>query len=79
MSYIIIVLFFAMWFASAISIIPNIIPYANDLKIWQQIVVSIIIIMGAPFMLIVQAIELILDAFLEEGWNDDDDDNKFGY
>ena len=32
-------------------------------------------------MLIVQAIELILDVFLEEGWNDndDDDDNKFGY
>ena len=29
-------------------------------------------------MLIAQAIELILDAFLAEGWNDDDDD-KFGY
>ena len=29
-------------------------------------------------MLIVQAIELILDIFLEEGWNDDND-NKFGY
>ena len=78
MNYIIIVLFFAMWFASAISMIPNIIPYANELGIWQQIFVSIIIIIGAPFMLIVQAIELILDAFLAEGWNDDDDD-KFGY
>ena len=78
MNYIIIVLFFAMWFASAISMIPNIIPYANELGIWQQIFVSIIIIIGAPFMLIVQAIELILDAFLAEGWDDDDDD-KFGY
>lgn len=78
MNYIIIVLFFAMWFASAISMIPNIIPYANELGIWQQIFVSIIIIIGTPFMLIVQAIELILDAFLVEGWNDDDDD-KFGY
>ena len=78
MNYIIIVLFFAMWFASAISMIPNIIPYANELGIWQQIVISIIIIIGAPFMLIVQAIELILDAFLAEGWNDDDDD-KFRY
>lgn len=71
MNYIIIV-FFAMWFASAISMIPNIVPYANELGIWQQIFVSIIIIIGAPFMLIVQAIELILDAFLAEGWNDDD-------
>ena len=78
MNYIMIVLFFAMWFASAISIISNIVPYANDLKTWQQIFVSIIIMIGAPFMLIVQAIELILDAFLAEGWNDNDDD-KFGY
>lgn len=78
MNYIMIVLFFAMWFASAISIIPNIAPYANELEIWKQIIVSIVIIVGAPFMLIVQAIELILDIFLEEGWNDDDD-NKFGY
>lgn len=78
MNYIIIVLFFAMWFASTISIISNIAPYVNELEIWKQIVVSIVIIVGAPFMLIVQAIELILDAFLAEGWNDDDDD-KFGY
>lgn len=78
MNYIMIVLFFAMWFASAISVISNITPYANDLEIWKQIIIGIVVIFGAPFMLIVQAIELILDIFLEEGWNDDDD-NKFGY
>lgn len=73
MEYIVLVLFFAMWFAAAISIIPNIAPYANELETWKQIVVSAVVIMGAPFMLIVQAIELILDTFLAEGWNDDDD------
>lgn len=78
MNYIMIVLFFAMWFASAISVISNIAPYANDLEAWKQIIVSIVVILGAPFMLIVQAIELILDIFLEEGWNDNND-NKFGY
>ena len=78
MNYIMIVLFFAMWFASTIFIISNIAPYANDLEIWKQIIIGIVVIFGAPFMLIVQAIELILDIFLEEGWNDDDD-NKFGY
>ena len=78
MNYIMIVLFFTMWFASAISVISNIAPYANDLETWKQIIVSIVVILGAPFMLIVQAIELILDIFLEEGWNDDND-NKFGY
>ena len=73
MEYIVLVLFFAMWFAAAISIIPNIAPYANELETWKQIVVSAVVIVGAPFMLIVQAIELILDTFLAEGWNDDDD------
>ena len=73
MEYIVLVLFFAMWFAAAISIIPNIAPYANELETWKQIVVSAVVIVGAPFMLIVQAIELILDTFLAEGWNDDND------
>lgn len=76
MEYIVLVLFFAMWFAAAISIIPNIAPYANELETWKQIVVSAVVIVGAPFMLIVQAIELILDTFLAEGWNDDDDNGQ---
>ena len=74
----IILLFFIMWFSAAISIIPNIAPYTKELSTWQQLLVSAIIIIGAPFMLVTQAIELILDIFLAEGWNGDDDD-KFGY
>ena len=68
----ILLLFFIMWFAAAISIIPTIAPYANKLEPWKQMIISAIIIVGSPFMLITQAIELILDCFLEEGWNDDD-------
>jgi len=67
-----------MWFAAAISIVPSIAPYTKELSVWQQLFISVIIIIGAPFMLVTQAIELILDAFLAEGWNNDDDD-KFGY
>ena len=72
MNYIILLLFFIMWFAAAISIIPTIAPYAKELSVRQQLFISAIIIIGAPFMLVTQAIELILDAFLAEGWNDDD-------
>lgn len=68
-----------LWFAAAILILPNIAPYANDLSFWKQTIVAIVAILGAPFMLVTQAIELILDAFLAEGWNNDDDDDKFGY
>ena len=72
------IIIYILWFAAAISILPNIAPYANDLSFWKQVIVAIVAILGAPFMLVTQAIELILDAFLAEGWNNDDDD-KFGY
>ena len=72
------IIVYILWFAAAISIMPKIAPYANDLSFWKQAIVAIVAILGAPFMLVTQAIELILDAFLAEGWNNDDDD-KFGY
>lgn len=72
------IIVYILWFAAAISIMPNITPYTNDLSFWKQAIVAIVVILGAPFMLVTQAIELILDAFLAEGWNNDDDD-KFGY
>ena len=72
------IIVYILWFAAAISIMPNIAPCANDLSFQKQAFVAIVAILGAPFMLVTQAIELILDAFLAEGWNNDDDD-KFGY
>lgn len=72
------IIVYILWFAAAISIMPNIAPHANDLSFWKQTIVVMVVILGAPFMLVTQAIELILDAFLAEGWGNDDDD-KFGY
>ena len=69
------IIVYILWFAAAISIMPSIAPYANDLSFWKQAIVAIL---GAPFMLVTQVIKLILDAFLAERWNNDDDD-KFGY
>ena len=62
----------SFWFSAATSIIGNIGPFTNKLNIWKQIMIIITIFIGTPFMLVTQAIELILDIFLEEGWNDDD-------
>lgn len=61
-----------LWLTAAILIVPNIAPYANDLNLWQQAIVVVIVVIGAPFMLITQAIELVLDIFLTDGWNDDE-------
>ena len=75
MSFLLIVIQF-IWFSAIILTVPNIMPYAKELGFFKQIIVIITIILGAPFMLITQAIELILDAFLTEGW-DNDDENKY--
>ena len=64
---------FALWVAAAILIIPSIIPFIpEDLSFIKQIIVGLVTIIGAPFILITWAIEIILDLFLEEGWDDND-------
>ena len=74
MNYIMYIIILIMWFGAALSVIPSVTPAAKNLKNWEQFIVALIIIIGAPFMLLVQGLEMILDCFLEEGWNDDDDD-----
>ena len=37
----------------------------------EKIIVCLVILLGAPFMLITQAIELILDSFIDGGQNED--------
>ena len=46
------IIVYILWFAAAISIMPNIAPYANDLSFWKQSIVAIVAILGAPFMLV---------------------------
>lgn len=71
------ILFIIMWLAAAVSIISGILPFVPETNIGKQIMIFLIVLIGAPFMLITQGIEIILDSLLNEGWNDDDDD-KFG-
>ena len=70
MIYIILIL----WCASAISIFPNIAPFCQELKWYDKVAVFVITVVGAPFMLIVQALEILLANYLGEGWDSDDED-----
>ena len=72
MNYIMYIIILIMWFGAALSVIPSVVPAAKNLKNWEQFVVALIIIIGAPFMLFVQGLEMILECFLGEGWDDDD-------
>lgn len=68
MNYIMYIIILIMWFGAALSVAPA----AKNLKNWEQFVVALIIIIGAPFMLFVQGLEMVLECFLGEGWDDDD-------
>lgn len=78
MNYIMYIIILIMWFGAALSVIPSVAPAAKNLKNWEQFIIALIIIIGAPFMLFVQGLETVLECFLGEGWDDDDVD-KFGY
>ena len=72
MNYIMYIFILLMWFGASLSIMPTVAPAAKELKFWEQTIVATIIIIGAPFMLFVQGLELLLGCFLGEGWDDDD-------
>lgn len=71
------ILLLVLWMAIAIPIAANIAPYASSIGLRRQIIVIVLVIIGAPIMLLAQSLELLLDNYLEEGWNSDDED-KFG-
>ena len=61
-----------LWFMCAVLVWNGIAPYVGELTAGRQCLILLVLIIGAPFMLVAQAFEIILDCFLEEGWNDDD-------
>lgn len=75
---IILILFIAVWGSAVIDMAIGMQDCVGDLTWWQKGIVSIIITLGAPFVLITHGIELLLDIIMPEGWDDDDDDKK-GY
>ena len=74
MSIIMIIIIYIVWIAIAVSMMSNISPYAYELKFWHKVVVFLTILIGAPIILLAQAIEAIIQSFMPDGWEDDDND-----
>ena len=72
MNYIMYIIILLMWFGASLSVMQTVAPAAKNLKFWEQMIVATVIIVGAPFMLFVQGLELLLSCLLGEGWDDDD-------
>ena len=67
-----------LWVSFSIGMIFDLTEYIKELTVSEQVAVLIILILGAPILYLSSGIIRLLDQFLEEGWDDDDDD-KFGY
>lgn len=67
-----------LWISFSIGMIFDLTEYIRKLNALEQVAVLIILILGAPILYLSSGIVSLLDQFLEEGWDNDDDD-KFGY
>lgn len=67
-----------LWISFSIGMIFDLTEYIKKLNALEQVAVLIILVLGAPILYLSSGIVSLLDQFLEEGW-DNDDDNKFGY
>ena len=62
-----------LWMTLAALVIIQYAPYCNELTFIQQLIVCIIFILIGPIILFSSIFEVLLDCFMPEGWNDNDD------
>ena len=66
---------FALYFIISLFMVEAFLPTILQTAMPNAIFVIIIVILTAPILLANYIIEKILEMFLPEGWNDDDDDS----
>lgn len=62
-----------LWSVMSILVMIEYAPYCKDLSWQDQLLVSIIFLIGGPIFTIANILETILDCILPEGWGDDND------
>lgn len=68
-----------IWFTSVISMLGNLLPVMENLGILERGAVVIIILIGAPIMGAASIVTWLLDCFLDEGWDELDEDDDEWY
>lgn len=66
-----------LWLMFSTLAIIEYASFCKDLKVSEQIIVSIIFLIGGPIFAAANILETILDCILPEGWNDDDNDRFY--
>jgi hypothetical protein len=60
-----------LWAIISLLIMIQYAPACKDLSNNDKLIVGIIFMIGGPFFAIVNILEVFLDCFLPEGWDDD--------
>lgn len=62
-----------LWATMSFLIMMQYAPVCKDLSSNDKIIVGIIFIIGGPIFVMANVLEAMLDCFLPEGWDDDND------
>lgn len=61
----------AVWFILAAKLIMNFWDTMDEIGVLAQLVLMLVLTIGAPFFFIVEILELVIDLLLPEGWDSD--------
>ena len=59
----------AVWFILAARLIMNFWDIMDEIGVLAQLVLMLVLTIGAPFFFIVELLELVIDFILPEGWD----------
>lgn len=62
-----------LWCVMGLLIACQYAPYCAELKWWEQGIVCVIFLVGGPFFIVANIMESLLNVFLPEGWDDDNE------
>lgn len=61
----------AVWAILAIRLMMNFWDIMDEIGVLAQLVLMLVLTIGAPFFFIVEILELVIDLILPEGWDSD--------
>ena len=60
---------YIIWVILAIRLIINFWDVMDEIGVLEQLILTLVLTIGAPFFFIVELLELIIDFILPEGWD----------
>lgn len=65
-----------LWGIMAAFLLIQNAEFCVELNIIDKIIVGVILVLGAPILILASVLQSILNLFLPEGWDNDDDNFK---